>query len=124
MWNQENHCRIQSIYESITMALQSKSSSDLSKLYPPILSSLIIIDFVIHSNCFPLFLTTFPHLFLGLFFLFSKPTVKRPLGRPIHRWEDNIRIDLEEVGIPKRLFPVGLPAKILKALLSSSILAT
>jgi hypothetical protein len=22
---------------------------------------------------------------------------KRPLGRPIHRWEDNITIDLEEI---------------------------
>jgi hypothetical protein len=24
--------------------------------------------------------------------------IKRPLGRPRHRWEDNIRIDLQEVG--------------------------
>jgi hypothetical protein len=23
---------------------------------------------------------------------------KRPLGRPGHKWEDNIRIDLREVG--------------------------
>ena len=23
---------------------------------------------------------------------------KRPLGRPIRRWEDNIKMDLEEVG--------------------------
>jgi hypothetical protein len=22
---------------------------------------------------------------------------KRPLGRPIHRWEDNIKMDLEEI---------------------------
>ena len=28
-----------------------------------------------------------------------KPTGKRPLGRPRHRWEDNIRMDLEEIGI-------------------------
>ena len=28
-----------------------------------------------------------------------KPTGKRPLGRPRHRWEDNIRMDLEEMGI-------------------------
>ena len=27
----------------------------------------------------------------------GKPTGKRPLGRPWHRWEDNIRIDLEEI---------------------------
>ena len=24
---------------------------------------------------------------------------KRPLGRPRRRWEDNIRMDLEEIGI-------------------------
>ena len=24
---------------------------------------------------------------------------KRPLGKPRHRWEDNIRMDLEEMGI-------------------------
>ena len=26
-------------------------------------------------------------------------TEKRPLGRPRHRWEDNIRMNLEEMGI-------------------------
>ena len=31
--------------------------------------------------------------------LISKPTGKRPLGRPRRRWEDNIRMDLEEIGI-------------------------
>ena len=31
--------------------------------------------------------------------LTGKPTGKRPLGRPRRRWEDNIRIDLEEIGI-------------------------
>ena len=31
--------------------------------------------------------------------LTSKPTGKRPLGRPRRRWEDNIRMDLEEIGI-------------------------
>ena len=31
--------------------------------------------------------------------LTSKPTGKRPLGRPRRRWEDNIRMDLEERGI-------------------------
>jgi len=25
--------------------------------------------------------------------------VKRPLGRPRHRWEDNIKLDLREIGI-------------------------
>ena len=31
--------------------------------------------------------------------LTGKPTGKRPLERPRRRWEDNIRIDLEEIGI-------------------------
>ena len=31
--------------------------------------------------------------------LTGKPTENRPLGRPRHRWEDNIRMDLEEIGI-------------------------
>jgi hypothetical protein len=28
-----------------------------------------------------------------------KPTGKRPLGRPRRRWEENIIMDLEEIGI-------------------------
>jgi hypothetical protein len=28
----------------------------------------------------------------------GKPEGKRPLGRPKRRWEDNIRMDLQEVG--------------------------
>ena len=31
--------------------------------------------------------------------LTDKPTGKRPLGRPRRRWEDNIRMDLEEIDI-------------------------
>ena len=31
-----------------------------------------------------------------------KPIGKRPLGRPRRRWEDNIRMDLEEIGINTR----------------------
>ena len=30
--------------------------------------------------------------------LVGKPELKRPLGRPRRRWEDNIKMDLEEVG--------------------------
>ena len=30
--------------------------------------------------------------------LVGKPEGKRPLGRPRHRWEYNIKIDLQEVG--------------------------
>jgi hypothetical protein len=31
--------------------------------------------------------------------LVGRPEGKRPLGRPRHRWEDNIKMDLKEVGI-------------------------
>ena len=31
--------------------------------------------------------------------LTGKPTDKIPLGRPRRRWEDNIRMDLEGIGI-------------------------
>ena len=31
--------------------------------------------------------------------LTGKPTGKRPLGRPRRSWEDNIRMNLEEIGI-------------------------
>jgi hypothetical protein len=31
-------------------------------------------------------------------FLVGKPEGKRPQGRPRHRWEDNIKMDLQEVG--------------------------
>jgi len=30
--------------------------------------------------------------------MLEKPEGKRPLGRPSRRWEDNIKIDLQEVG--------------------------
>jgi len=29
--------------------------------------------------------------------LVGKPMVKRPLGTPRHRWEDNIKMDLKEI---------------------------
>ena len=29
----------------------------------------------------------------------GKPKGKRPLGRPRRRWEDNITVDIEEIGI-------------------------
>ena len=31
--------------------------------------------------------------------LTGNPTRKRPLGRPRRRWEDNIRMDLKDIGI-------------------------
>jgi hypothetical protein len=30
--------------------------------------------------------------------LVGKPEGKRPLGRPRHRWENNIKMDLQKVG--------------------------
>jgi len=30
--------------------------------------------------------------------LMGKPGGKRPLGKPRHRWEENIKMDLQEVG--------------------------
>jgi len=30
--------------------------------------------------------------------LVGEPQGTRPLGRPRHRWEDNMKIDLQEVG--------------------------
>ena len=34
--------------------------------------------------------------------LTGTPTGKRPLGRPRRRWDDNIRTDLEEIGVNPR----------------------
>jgi hypothetical protein len=31
--------------------------------------------------------------------LVGKPKGKKPLGRPRHRWEDGIRMDLREIGL-------------------------
>ena len=31
-------------------------------------------------------------------FLVGKPKEKRPLGRSRHRWEENMKMDLQEVG--------------------------
>jgi hypothetical protein len=32
-------------------------------------------------------------------FWLVSPKIKRPLGRPRRRWEDNIKLDLREIGI-------------------------
>jgi len=35
----------------------------------------------------------------GIYRVFvGKPEQKRPLGRPRHRWEDNIKMDLQKAG--------------------------
>jgi hypothetical protein len=33
--------------------------------------------------------------------LIGRPERKRPLGRPRRRWEDNIKMDLREIGIDR-----------------------
>ena len=35
----------------------------------------------------------------GFKILTGKPTGKRPLGRSRRRWEDNIRMEIEEIGV-------------------------
>jgi hypothetical protein len=39
--------------------------------------------------------------------LVGKPEEKRPLGRPRRRWEDEIRMDLREIGRGCRFDPDG-----------------
>jgi hypothetical protein len=34
----------------------------------------------------------------GYKILVRKPEGKRPLGRPRHKWEDNIRMDFRDIG--------------------------
>ena len=38
----------------------------------------------------------------GFKILTGKPTGKKSLGRPRRKWEDNIRMDLKEIGISTR----------------------
>jgi hypothetical protein len=39
--------------------------------------------------------------------LVEKPEEKRPLGKPRHRWENGIRVELTEIGWGYRVDPVG-----------------
>jgi len=41
-------------------------------------------------------------------FLVGKPEEKRPLGRPMCRWEDNSEMDLQKVGWKCRTGLIGL----------------
>jgi hypothetical protein len=36
--------------------------------------------------------------FIHIILLVGNPEGRRPIGRPRHRWEDNIRMDIQEVG--------------------------
>jgi hypothetical protein len=37
--------------------------------------------------------------------LVGKPEGMRPFGRPRHKWEDNIKMDLQEVGLGRGAHP-------------------
>ena len=43
--------------------------------------------------------------------LTGNPTGKRPLGRPMHIWEDNIRMDLKETGFIRAIWFIRLRIK-------------
>jgi hypothetical protein len=40
--------------------------------------------------------------------LVGRPEGRRPLGRPRHRWEDNIKMDLREMGLGMWIGFIGL----------------
>ena len=42
----------------------------------------------------------------------GKPTGKRPLGRPTRTWEDNIRINLDEIGIMRVIVNAALNLRV------------
>jgi hypothetical protein len=44
------------------------------------------------------FILTYANGILAYRILVGKPQGKRPLGRPRHRWKDNIKMDLREIG--------------------------
>ena len=61
--------------------------------------------------------------------LIGTPTEKRTLGRPRRRWEDNIRMDLKEVGISLTYTMAQQPLKsfdrpLMGVYLSNSILVS
>jgi hypothetical protein len=41
--------------------------------------------------------------------LVGRPDGKRPLGRPRRRWEDNIKMDLREIGIDGTVMNLRVP---------------
>jgi hypothetical protein len=61
---------------------------------PHVLLICILTSIYLHD----LLLCTIFHILVHPYVLVGKPEGKRPLGIPRHRWEDNIRMDLQEVG--------------------------
>ena len=44
----------------------------------------------------------------------GKPTGKRPLGKTRRRWEDNIRMDVKEIGIHSGIWMIRLRIEIIE----------
>ena len=57
----------------------------------------------------------------GFTILTGKPTGKRPSGRPRRRWEDNIRMDLEEIGINAGIGLIRLRIGIIRVLVNAAL---
>jgi hypothetical protein len=75
------------------------SSSPCALHDPPILSSLIFLHLILFCDEFILW-TSFETVHWYSLHCHSHVWVsKRPLGRPGCRWEDNIKLDLKEIGI-------------------------
>jgi hypothetical protein len=53
----------------------------------------------VQNSIFVNIFQNFPHRFSFGILLFVRPEGKRPLGRSRRRWEDNIKMDLREIGI-------------------------
>ena len=52
----------------------------------------------------------------------GKPTGKRPLGNPRRRWEDNIRMDLKEIGINRNWDDSAQDSDYCRALVNAALL--
>jgi len=76
------------LYIYPTRCTSSSSSSPLA-LQPAV-------GFGLLNNTSPFF--RIYHRLLSITDSLGKPEGKRPLGRPRRRWEDNIKMDLQEVG--------------------------
>ena len=46
---------------------------------------------------------------------------KRPLGRPRHEWEDNIRMYLKEIGMNTKIGLIRLRIGIIRALVNAAL---
>ena len=64
-----------------------------------IITLFFLFFFLLHLLLLLLIIIIIINIITIIIFLPGKPTGKRPLVRPRRRWEDNIRMELEEIGI-------------------------